>query len=251
MSQVFDLAEEVARGVRDRAGAWSFIRGFATHWMSPLTPEDGWGEAELAAAEDRLGLPLPAAVREAYGLFGRRTDMTSNQDQLLSPDDLHVDEAGEALIFREENQEVTYWGVPLADLGADDPRVVMWLDPAYGSAVTWDAWLDRFSLACLEMVLSEFLFIQDELCGYTDLSEKDVGLLEQRYTRLAIPEYPLCQAPPGTRWFAGPDVVLRDDGPHTALFDEDRRRLWARARTPDALVQAFDSLPGEWWYLDL
>jgi hypothetical protein len=66
-----------AAGLVDREGL--DVR-FAGSWRSPLTERDGCGEDELAAAERRLGLRLPAAVREAYALFGKWPDLTSNQD---------------------------------------------------------------------------------------------------------------------------------------------------------------------------
>ncbi|WET76226.1 SMI1/KNR4 family protein [Amycolatopsis sp. QT-25] len=237
MSSTFDLVGEVARGVRDRAGAWRFIQGFAAHWMSPLGQDDGCGEAELTAAEDRLGLRLPAALREAYGLFGRRADLTSNQDELFSPDELDVDEAGEVLVFRVENQGAASWGVPLADLDAADPPVVMRPDLEDKQAESWDAWLDRFSLACVEVVLSESLFSDDELGGHRELTEQDVALLEQLYARLPMPEYPASQTGPGIRWFAGPDLVLREDG---------RQVLWVRGRTAESFEEVLHALPGEW-----
>jgi hypothetical protein len=46
---------------------------------------NGYGKADIDAAEERLGVRFPAAVREAYGLFGRRADLTSNQDRQLRP----------------------------------------------------------------------------------------------------------------------------------------------------------------------
>lgn len=205
--------------------------------MSPLGQDDGCGEAELAAAEDRLGLRLPAALREAYGLFGRRADLTSNQDELLSPDELDVDEAGEVLVFRVENQACASWGVPLADVDAADPPVVMRLDLEDKQAESWDAWLDRFSLACVEMVLSESLFSDDELAGHRELTEQDVALVEQLYARLPMPEYPVSRTVPGIRWFAGPDLVLREDG---------RQVLWVRGRTAESVEEVLHALPGEW-----
>lgn len=121
------------------------------------------------------------------------------------------------LVFRVENQVSAYWGVPLAD-----PPMVMRMDLEDEYAEPWDAWLDRFSLACVEMVLSESLFGDDELGGHRALTERDVALLEQRYTRLPMPEYPVSQTVPGIRRFADPDGVLREDS---------RQLLWVRGRT--------------------
>ncbi|WP_308294009.1 SMI1/KNR4 family protein [Streptomyces sp. UNOC14_S4] len=124
MTQGFDLAASLARGVEDRSGAWAFIQGFAAHWTgADLGSDDGWTEAELAAAEKRLGVRLPAALREAYLLFGRRQDLTSNHDVLLGPAELYVDDVKEALVFRHENQGAASWGILLDSLQDDDPAV--------------------------------------------------------------------------------------------------------------------------------
>ncbi|MFG2716575.1 hypothetical protein ACGFX2_39590 [Streptomyces goshikiensis] len=104
MTQGFELAASLAGGVEGRSGAWSFIQGFAAHWARALESGDGWTEADLVAAGKRLGVRLPAALREAYLLFGRRRDLTSNHDVLLGPSELYVDDAEEALVFRHENE---------------------------------------------------------------------------------------------------------------------------------------------------
>ncbi|MCX4679338.1 SMI1/KNR4 family protein [Streptomyces sp. NBC_01433] len=64
--------------------------------MKALGDDDGWGETDLVAAEERLGIQLPSALREAYLLFGHRHDLTSNHGVLLSPSELYVDQAEEA-----------------------------------------------------------------------------------------------------------------------------------------------------------
>src|SRR3954471_17711909 len=97
MTDTFDVGRELAAGIGGPEDAWRFIRSFAASWRTPLLEEDGvagGGPAgggaggELDAPETGLGLRLPAALREAYRLFGRRTDLTSNQDVLLGPERL-------------------------------------------------------------------------------------------------------------------------------------------------------------------
>jgi hypothetical protein len=57
MTKAFDLRTELAR-VHDAATAWSFIRGFTSHWSRPLSHGDGYDDAELQSAEQRLGITL-------------------------------------------------------------------------------------------------------------------------------------------------------------------------------------------------
>jgi hypothetical protein len=232
----FELIREFPAAMADRAGAWDFIRGFAATWRTPLAGGDGWADADLDAAEARLGLRLPAAFREAYQLFGRRTDLTSVQETLLSPADLEV-KAG-ALVFRVENQAVVLWGIPVTALDLDDPPVMLRMNMADKSKETWDAWLDRFSHACVELVLSESLVSSDELGDNRKLSRGEASKLKQCYTRLPLPDYPTSQTTvPAVRWYAGPDIIIRDD---------QRWWVWVRARTAGALDQVRTELPGNW-----
>jgi hypothetical protein len=232
----FELVRQFPAAMADRAGAWDFIRGFAATWRSPLADGDGWTDADLDAAEVRLGLRLPAAFREAYRLFGQRADLTSVQETLLSPADLEVEDG--TLVFRVENQAVVLWGILVTALDQDDPPVMLRMNMADKTKQTWDAWLDRFSHACLELILSESLVSSDELGDNRKLSRAEARELEQRYARLPLPDYPTSQtAVPAVRWYAGPDVIVRDD---------QRRWVWVRARTADALNQFRTELPGHW-----
>ncbi|MQY10896.1 hypothetical protein SRB5_10090 [Streptomyces sp. RB5] len=237
MTQEFELAASLADGVKDRSGAWVFVRGFTAHWTGALESGDGWAEADLVAAEERLGVRLPAALREAYLLFGRRRDLTSNHDVLLGPAELYVDAAGEALVFRHENQGAASWGVLLDSLRDDDPAVFVRPDLADKSAERWEAWLERLSLCFVEIVLSESLQADGELCDFLDADDDTVGLIEEHAVRLPFPAYPIGEVENGIRWFLGQDVLLRDDGGAAVL---------ARGRTAADLDRVRDLIPGDW-----
>lgn len=225
------MGSALLRALDDRAAAWTFVRDFAAGWVAPLTDADGVDDAELDAAEARLGLRLPAALREAYRLFGRREDLTANQDRLLPPDELSVEHG--MLVFREENQWVARWGVPVEDLERDDPRVVVRVSLADPDADPISPWLDRLSVAFVELVLSESLFVPEELSWGDEVTADEVALVERWATRLPLPDYP---ADGGSRWFTGPDVLVRVDGGEW---------LWVRARTEEAL-DGFTDAPEEW-----
>ncbi|SDP70801.1 hypothetical protein [Lentzea jiangxiensis] len=221
----FDVAVAAAGAVHDRSAAWRFVEGFAAAWAEPIEPQDGWSRADLAATEERLGVELPEAVKEALSLFGKRPDLTSNQDRLLLPSELRVDD--DVLVFRDENQWVAAWATAL---GGDDPEVMIKLDLVDKTGERWDPWLPRFSLACVEMVLSEALFRDGAETADRETSEADGSLLEDNFALLPLHS-------PGTRWFVGDDLVVRED---------DHQWLWARARTPDALELLVKVLPGDW-----
>lgn len=237
----FDIAQQLT-AASDRAGAWRFVQRFAAAWHTALTPDDGYSAAELDAAQARLGVPLPAALREAYGLFGRRTDLTSNQDVLLAPEDLFLDPAGRALVYRVECHALAFWGVRAGDLAEPDPPVVLTVNVADRGAGAWHGWLDTVSSACVEMVLSESLYAADALeAGLVDKREQQAGdedRLGAALLRVPLPDYPTSGVfGPGVRWFAGEDVIVRDDA---------RTWLTVRGAAPAALDAARTLLPGPW-----
>ncbi|MFD7865155.1 SMI1/KNR4 family protein [Streptomyces sp. NPDC057682] len=235
MTQEFDLAASLSAGVESSSGAWTFVQDFAAQWAgAPLGAADGWAEADLASAEARLGVPLPTVLREAYALFGRRRDLTSNHDVLLGPADLYVDEARQALVFRHENQGAASWGILLEHLQDDDPAVFIRLDLADKSAERWETWLERLSLCFVEITLSECLHADDELCDFLLLEDESPDLLETFFTRLPFPTYPEGER---VRWFLGEDALVRDD---------DGVALLVRGRTAEAIDRLRDLIPGDW-----
>jgi hypothetical protein len=235
----FDVALEVIAACRGRRDAWGFLRRFTELWATRLDESSGCDDQELTAAEHRLGLTLPVAVREGYALLGRRDDLTSNQDSLLRPDQLHFDEAGQALVFRVENQAAAYWGIAVEDLRLDDPPVIFQLDAPRGAPQPWRRFLDRFSLACVEMVLAEYMLGGSSYYDNRESGQTALGLLERHYARPAMPDYPMWASPeePPVRWFAGRDVLIRDDS---------RDWMWVGARTPEALQTVRQTIPGDW-----
>ena len=144
------------------------------------------------------------------------------------------------LIFRRETQACARWGVRLDQPGQPDPPVV-WQGRSADEWTDWAPYFDRFSLACLEIVLSESLFAGPGLDGNRALDAAALTTLEQTFARLAITEYPRWPAGQPIRWFAGPDVILREDA---ATW------VWVRARKPAALVPVRETLPGHWNHAD-
>ncbi|MCP2246787.1 hypothetical protein [Lentzea aerocolonigenes] len=220
----FDVAGSVAGAVHDRSAAWRFIEGFAAAWTEPIGPEDGWSRRELAEAEDRLGVRVPEAVKEALSLFGKRPEVTSTHDRLLAPAELRLDR--EVLVFRTD-QWIEAWGVPLA---GEDPEVLVRRDFDSNYQYTWKPWMPRFSLACVELVLSTAVFGYGGGTADRERSAADVPLLEEHFTLLPLNN-------PLSRWFVSDDLIIRED---------DRAWLWACARTPEAFELLVERFPGPW-----
>lgn len=215
----------------DRRRGWEFVRALTAALGRPVIEGDGVDAGRLQAAEDRIGITFPAALREAYLLFGLRRDLTATQDRLVLPEQLRIDADG-VLVFRVEAQNCASWGV---SAGSEvDPAVVVNVGDG------WVPYSDRLSLALVEMVLSEVMFSADE--GHVDNRDMDdvVGAeLGAAFDRLPLPDFPFWAGMDGPpiRWFAGSDVLLRDDG---------GTWLWVHGRSPAAVQAVRDRLPGEW-----
>jgi hypothetical protein len=216
----------------DRQHGWEFVRALAAAVGRPLRAGDGVDPSEVREAEDRLGFGIPAALREAYLLFGgRRPDLTRGMGRLVPPHLLQVDADG-VLVFRWEHQGSTSWGVPVASAGWDDPPVVV------EGRHSWVAYSDRLSIALVEMVLSEMMFSVDEWvvdnCALVD--EASHAAVSAAFNRLPLPDFPTGFGA-SIRWFVGPDVLVRDDC---------GTWLWVLGRTSAAVQAVRDSVPGDW-----
>ncbi len=119
---------------------WDDYAARVAELYRPLAPGDGNDEAEIAAAETRLGLKLPRVLREFYLLAGRRDDIHRARNHLIHPEDLAVEQG--VLVIYEENQNVVLWGIKIEALGHDDPPIVR----AYNDVtLSWEADHDRLS----------------------------------------------------------------------------------------------------------
>ncbi|MET7369379.1 SMI1/KNR4 family protein [Streptomyces sp. NPDC005566] len=238
MVDEFDVSRALRGGTPVRAHAWAFVRDFAAAWAEPLTDGAGTRAEELERAEGTLGLALPTALREAYALLGTRHDLTGNQDPLLQPSELFVDdEFGGVLVFRNENQGCALWGVRLRDLDRDDPPVFV------QSRDGWIPFLERVSLACVELVLSETLLGgRGRLYNACELPAGLIRELPTRFARVEFPEYPMWTGKEESPvcWFSAPGKLLRLDGLG------DRSWLHVRGRTFADLESLCAALPGHW-----
>ena len=86
----------------------------------PLITRDGLPEQRLRRAEKRLGMPLPAAMRDYYCVAGAASE-NREHNRLFTPEELFLEEG--RLLFMEENQAVVHWGVPLRSKRRADPEV--------------------------------------------------------------------------------------------------------------------------------
>jgi len=96
-------------------------RGFVERYLKrPWTEADGLSEKDLKKAEVRLGIKLPAALREFYLSVGAVRDLRSIHNIIFPPRDLVFEEG--YLMFMDENQSVVSWGIKKKDLKKADPE---------------------------------------------------------------------------------------------------------------------------------
>lgn len=197
-----------------------------------------FSEDVLWAAEQRLGVKLPVALREAYLLFGQRSDLTAVQDRMVPPDRLRVDHPGAVMMFRVENEHCAEWGVATGeDWNPADPPVYV----RQREDRRWEPFLDRVSTACVEMVLSEVLFGRRRLGDMCELPAELITTVESAYGQLAVPEYPSWYDRSITvRWFSAPGKLLRIDGRGAYCW------LIAGGQAPADLESIRATIPGPW-----
>lgn len=209
-----------------------------TCWTKPLTRGEGLTDGTLWGAEQRIGVELPAALREAYLLFGLRADLTAEQDRLVPAWELALDHSDAAVVFRDECQHVAEWGVAGADLGSADPPVYV----RHVGVGDWQPFLNRVSVACVEMVLSEVLAGRRQRGAVClDLPGELIAVVESAYQQMALPEYRAWYNSDLTmRWFSAPGKLLCMHG------RKPRCVLMAGGQTLADLRSMKATVPGPW-----
>jgi hypothetical protein len=117
-----------------------YTRTFATLGR-PLAPRDGSAESRIAAAERRLGVRAPTALRDYFLVAGRERRFNCVFNRLLRPEDWFVD--SHKLVFMEENQAVVYWGTLAASRPPSDPPAFQGVN---GDPIEWHAEHERCSV---------------------------------------------------------------------------------------------------------
>lgn len=217
------------------------VRGrLAEYWLGePLAATSGVSAEQIETREAALGVQLPPAVREFYGLVGRHHNLFSNQDVLLSivQRQIYIDEG--ALIVRHENQGACRWGILLEHLDQEDSPVVVLADLAEKSQEQWEPWTETFSAAVAQGLVYESCMRP----GVGDLATEfdrsaDLAEVTGRGRPLAIAPFAVGHLSVQTegRWSLTDEViVLADD---TAIL--------ISARTQEAADAFRDRYPADW-----
>ena len=233
-------AHEFAARLSTQQDRWSLLKDFIAEWHGPLEPGDGYSEAELDAAEQRLGLKLPEALRECYGFAGKFIETFSvNPYAFTALNELNVEEDdNEMLWLFAETQAIVTWGIRQQDLTQDDPPV--YSENSYASA---ELFLTNktFSEFVLQVVAHQTACFT-EIGGNASGKEDTADIVVASFQPLGLPSW---RWPSDRAQFYGGDDVLIE-------LDQDGKNycwVWAAARTRNALQDAVKMLHLEWEYL--
>ncbi|WP_437339601.1 SMI1/KNR4 family protein [Sorangium sp. So ce394] len=190
-------------------------------------PEDSCTGADIGAAEQRLGIVLPEALRDYYATAGRHRGMMDAGFHMLPPDKLRL--AGDCLVFCEENQYLAEWGIQPADGASPNPRVS-------GRARNTETWYSEASK------LSGFLIHVATWQAVMSLPER---------SRCELPEKKLKTLEPSLEHIG--EKQLRSGGHRVSFIDRHNRllatylynseTLYVGATRPEAL-EAFEARCG-------
>ncbi|MEO6888651.1 MAG: hypothetical protein ABI456_05685 [Ktedonobacteraceae bacterium] len=215
---------------------WVSVKHWIADWHGPLDAKDGLPLMDSTQAEARLGIVLPRPLKEWYSIAGRRADIHSAQNRLVSPAQLEIHD--NHAIFYLENQSVVAWGIALSDLGSPDPPVSVDLDYAlHGRAHQWVEENGTVSEFLLQMAVHETLFTST-FSGNAPIDQENIGKIERHYPRLRFPAWHWPVYP--TRFFGDRETLVVVNGAEW---------LWVAARNEHAFMKVVARLPVKWAYL--
>lgn len=158
----------------DRSDLWTSLTVLMAEWHSPLVPEDGIALPELEAASARLGVPLPRALMEFYGLIGRRLPLAEGLNAWTAPKHLTIERVDDyepqlrgdgleegliSLYLDMPGHGTASWAIRVRDLPLPDPPVILVWD-SFEETEDWMTRVqnDTFSQFALQALTFETLY---------------------------------------------------------------------------------------------
>jgi hypothetical protein len=215
---------------RSRSQRWTLLEQFLARWFPPFL-HPGVRPSELDSASERLGLPLPVALREWYQRQGARADVWSRQDRWLSPRQFEV--ADDLLIFCRENQAVVQWGIAVKDLSMADPPVI--LSHRHGPTIRHTEHETTSGFALAFAVMNAKWSTAAKYRANGEATDEACQAIRSTLPRLPFPDL---------HWPGSPTYFHADDDIVVEIQSATCPWVWAVARTAaslekiDALVRA-------------
>jgi DNA-directed RNA polymerase specialized sigma24 family protein len=173
-----------------------------SRWKRPLVEGDGLTEETIAAGETRLGVRLPAVLREWYRIAGKRDDLTVTQVALWLPDELVSNDAG--LVCFAEAKGPNRWIIRRADMEQEDP-------PVYRADSTAETPESPTLTEFLLLMLAQDIILSHEWSGFGSFWEPAENVLnELAVSRMGTSEWRWPQYP--TRFYEGTNLLVMTNG---------------------------------------
>jgi hypothetical protein len=107
----------------------------------PLGKSHGMAASVLNTAASRLGVAIPIALRDYYAVAGNERRFNRSQQTFLHPSKWFADQRH--IVFIEENQTASWWGVSVKSRGARDPMMSQGVD--HDDSIEWHKEHDKCS----------------------------------------------------------------------------------------------------------
>ena len=218
---------------KEREGRWDLLRHFFAEWFGQLGPTDGCTPQSIIAAETRLGLVFPTALREWYAIAGRRRGVWSRQDHFHEPEELRVKR--DKLIICTENQSVVEWSVSKERLQEPDPPVLI---TEYGSTQSTEEAPSVSAFALAKMLLDAKFYDSTSLAANGQATDESLETIARNYLRLDFPDFNWPAKP--TRIYGGDGLIIEIDG---------ETWIWVTGRSRSTFCPAIETVAGtgvEW-----
>ena len=153
-------------------------------------------------AGERLGVKVPAALRDYYLVAGRERRFNTSLNRLLPTSRWTIDK--KRLIFMEENQSVVRWGVSIRNPDSDDPPVSQGI---HDESITWHPEHRKCSVFPAVMLHYQAVSGGCRYCGGGDAPEQSSCRFEEHgwtchgrvnsMSAYSRPDQVVCVMPPG------------------------------------------------------
>jgi hypothetical protein len=207
---------------------WEAFDSLVAQFYPALRPSDGLPRQAIASSELRLGIELPPVLVELYARCGHREDLLSSYEQLLPPERLRLEDG--VLVFVEENQGVSKWGIRLVDADPAVERMDFTANPQ------WEPDHDRLSNFLISFVLWQAVNGGAPAGG---VATTDSGLFR---ALSSWREFPIA----GSHWTDA--RFFQRDEQLLCLLGTKEASVLAAARTPAALAALATAIGLDWDY---
>jgi hypothetical protein len=232
-------AQNFAARLAAREDRWSLLKDFVAEWHTPIQEGDGYSVEDIDAAEQRLSLELPLALREYYLLLGKREDLVAAANFLVSPDELEVRDG--LLVFYSGPQGVLEWGIRRRDLKLDDPPAYLNDSGIHETPQKPIRENETLSEFVLQMLVVETAYFS-KLGGSVETDAKTLEAFQQTLTPLGLPDW---------HW---PDYPCRSYGAIDILINampstrqSGKQFLLIGANTKDAVQRVAKTITFDYW----